>query len=914
MGVDGLRLDAVPYLYEREGTNCENLPETYAFLKKLRSYVDGRYENRMLLAEANQWPEDAVAYFGDGDGCHMAFHFPLMPRLFMALRMEDRIPVIDILEQTPSIPEPCQWALFLRNHDELTLEMVTDEERDYMYRVYAQDPQMQINLGIRRRLSPLLGNQRRRIELMNSLLFSLPGTPVLYYGDEIGMGDNVYLGDRNGVRTPMQWSADRNAGFSKANSQRLYLPIIIDPEYHYEAVNVDVQQNNPSSLLWWMKRLIVLRHGYRSFGRGTLEFLYPENRKVLTFIRRYQDERILVIANLSRFVQCAELDLSAFKGMIPVELFGHTEFPPIGDLPYFITLAPHTFFWFSIEPPRPVEVSGKIETLISQLPTLHTQRTWEEILRGKAKAELETVLPEYLRGCRWFGGKARAIRSTKILEAISVPSRSIPAFIIFVQTAYVDGDPETYILPVASAGGDRGERILRENPHSAIARIQLEEDKEDRVLYDATEESDFSKALLETIANHRSLKGRQGQLVGRPTKAFRPLANRSDAPLESSILKAEQSNTSIVFKDRFILKLFRRLDRGINPDLEVGRFLTEKGFPHIPAVAGALEYAEGRNTSMTVGVLHGLVSNQGDAWEYTLDVLANYFEQAMARGSELKDVSVPGKPFVELVGQDLDPLAREAIGAYLESARLLGQRTGELHLALSSDLENPEFAPEPFSKLYQRSVYQSMRNLSSQVFQLLRRGLDTVPEAIRGELKQLLGHEPEILRRFRSILDRKISAMRIRCHGDYHLGQVLYTGKDFVIIDFEGEPAHPLSERRLKRSPLRDVAGMLRSFHYAAYAALFVQKSSGLVRPEVVTHLDSWARFWHCWVCVTFLKAYLEVVAQAPILPQEEDELRALLDIYLLEKAIYELGYEINSRPDWVRIPLQGIEQLIGMD
>ncbi len=284
-GVDGLRLDAIPYLYEREGTNGENLPETHAFLKRLRRHVDERFADRMLLAEANQWPEDSVAYFGEGDECHMAFHFPLMPRMFMALRMEDRYPILDILAQTPDLPETAQWALFLRNHDELTLEMVTDEERDYMYRVYAADPQARINLGIRRRLAPLLGNNRRRIELMNGLLFSLPGTPVIYYGDEIGMGDNVYLGDRNGVRTPMQWSSDRNAGFSRADRQRLYLPVITDAEYHYEAVNVDAQQANPQSLLWWMRRIIALRKRHPAFGRGSLRFLHPGNRRILAFVR-----------------------------------------------------------------------------------------------------------------------------------------------------------------------------------------------------------------------------------------------------------------------------------------------------------------------------------------------------------------------------------------------------------------------------------------------------------------------------------------------------------------------------------------------------------------------------------------------------------------------------------------------------
>src|ERR1700727_3084901 len=349
LGVDGFRLDAVPYLYEREGTNCENLPETHMFLKQLREHVDKKYTDRLLLAEANQWPEDAVAYFADGSECHMAFHFPLMPRLFMAIRMEDRFPIMEILQETPAIPANCQWALFLRNHDELTLEMVTDEERDYMYRVYAHDPQASGNVRLRRRRAPPLGNDRAMIEMMNGLLFSLPGTPILYYGDEIGMGDNIYLGDRNAVRTPMQWNSDRNAGFSDANPQRLFLPVIIDPEYHSQAINVEAQTQNANSLLWWMRRLIALRQRYKAFGRGSLEILLPDNRKVFAFIRRLGDERILCVFNLSRHVQCVELDLSEFRGAVPVELSGNQEFPPIGDLPYFITLGSHGFFWFSLE-------------------------------------------------------------------------------------------------------------------------------------------------------------------------------------------------------------------------------------------------------------------------------------------------------------------------------------------------------------------------------------------------------------------------------------------------------------------------------------------------------------------------------------------------------------------------------------
>jgi len=352
MGVDGLRLDAIPYLIERDGTNCENLPETHVLLKNLRHALDAEFENRIFLAEANQWPPDVRPYFGDSDECHMAFHFPVMPRMYMALRKEDRTPMVDIMRQTPAIPEDCQWAIFLRNHDELTLEMVTDEERDYMYQEYAREARMRINVGIRRRLAPLMDNGRRQIEIMNALLMSMPGTPIIYYGDEIGMGDNVYLGDRNGVRTPMQWSTDRNAGFSDADSAALYSPVIVDPPYGFQGINVMAQERTSTSLLRWMRRLIAVRREFKAFGRGTWEPLHPDNRRVLVFLRRYKDELILCVNNLSRFAQYVELDLREFQGMVPVELYSKNAFPPIGELPYLLTMGPHNFLWFRLMAPE----------------------------------------------------------------------------------------------------------------------------------------------------------------------------------------------------------------------------------------------------------------------------------------------------------------------------------------------------------------------------------------------------------------------------------------------------------------------------------------------------------------------------------------------------------------------------------
>lgn len=889
MGVDGLRLDAVPYLYEREGTNCENLPETYAFLKRLRAHVDGKYRNRMLLAEANQWPEDAAAYLGEGDLCHIAFHFPLMPRLFMAVRMEDRFPVIDILEQTPAIPESCQWALFLRNHDELTLEMVTDEERDYMYRVYAYDSQMRINLGIRRRLSTLLGNHRNKIELMKSLLFSLPGTPVIYYGDEIGMGDNVYLGDRDGVRTPMQWSADRNAGFSRANPQRLYLPVIIDPEYCYDAINVEAQQNNSNSLLWWMKHLISLRKQFKAFGRGTLVFLYPDNHKVLSFIRSFEDECILVVANLSRFAQYVELDLSAYAGTVPVELFGRTEFPPIGEQPYFLTLGPYAFFWFALETKRAIE-----EPIETKLPVITVAGRWDAIFKGKAKSMLEEILPDYLKTRRWFGGKAKRIRSVKIKETIPVSH----AYITMVQVEYVEGDSETYTLPLTYTTGER--------PNGAFVRVQLKDGGEEGVIYDAAMDESFCEVLLNAISRRRRFKGTAGEIAALPTQAFRQIWR--DEPMEISTPNVEQSNTSVIYGERFILKIFRRIEAGINPDLEIGRFLTEKGFAHIPQVAGAIEYRRGRDEPTTLAILQGFVPNEGGAWQYTTDILSRYFEHALALTPEVRAAPPHTVPLLDLVENDFPQVISEMIDTYMEAARLLGERTAEMHIALASAPDEPDFAPEPFSMLYQRSLYQSMRSLARQVFQLLRRRLNDLPETLQEEAKGILEREGEVIERFRSITEQRIAAMRIRCHGDYRLPQVLFTGKDFVIIDFEGEPARPLSERRIKRSPLRDVAGMIRSFHYAAYSDLLMRVS---VRPEDTALLEPWADMWHQYVSGVFLRSYLNTAGRAPFLPDEREELEILLHAFILEKAVYELGYELNNRPNWAIIPIRGIKDIL---
>ncbi len=902
MGVDAFRLDAIPYLYEREGTNCENLPETHEYLRELRAHVDARYPGRMLLAEANQWPEDAIAYFGQGDECNMAFHFPLMPRLFMSIRMEDRFPILEILGQTPAIPPNCQWAIFLRNHDELTLEMVTDDERDYMYRVYAQDNQMRINLGIRRRLAPLLGNDRRKIELMNALLFSMPGTPVLYYGDEIGMGDNIYLGDRNGVRTPMQWSADRNAGFSRANPQKLYLPVIIDPEYHYEAVNVEGQQNNPHSLLWWMKRIIEQRKHYQAFGRGTLEFLTPSNRRVLAFIRAYQDEKVLVVVNLSRFPQHAGLDLSRFKGLTPVEMFGRAPFPVIGTSPYIVTLAAHSFYWFSIESRVRARVSIEGGSTDNEKPVIEVE-TLGQLAERSERSSILTLLPRFLQTRRWFLGRGRTILNIEVVDVIPIPDSA--ANLALVRVEYAEGDPDTYLMPGSLATGAEAERLLAESPDVVFARIQAR-DGQHGVLYSAAWDHKFADSLLGAITRRRRLRGRSGEIVGaHDTRVFRQVWGADRPLLEPTVLRADQRNTSIAYGNRFVLKLFRRVEPGTNPEIQISRFLSAHGFLNSPPVAGSLEYRTNGGDAMSIGILHGFVANEGTAWRYTLDSLGRFFESALTHTEPLPRTAL--LPFPPEVPEGVG----ELMGEYAEAARLMGQRTAEMHLVLASGIE-ADFAPEPFTDHYRQGLYHAFVGEAGRTLSVLEEAAPTLPKAAQVEARRVLERAEEIRARFRPVRDHRFETQRIRIHGDLNLRQVLYCGKDFVLIDFEGLPSRSYGERSIKRSALRDVCGMLRSFHYAAYAVLF-----GLVpgiaapKPESSAAFERWASFWASWAGAYFLSGYLPVAAKGGFLPSDPDELRTLLNIYLLSKALVETATELNDRPQWAIIPLRGILSIL---
>ena len=907
LGVDGLRLDAVPYLYEREGTSCENVPETHAFLKKLRQHVDENYKGRMLLGEANQWPEDAVAYFGQGlgDECHMAYHFPLMPRLFMSVRMEDRQPIVDILEQTPPIPETSQWALFLRNHDELTLEMVTDEERDYMYRMYAHLDQARLNLGIRRRLAPLMNNDRKSIELLNALLFSLPGTPVLYYGDEIGLGENIFLGDRNGVRTPMQWSPDKNAGFSRANPQSLYLPIILDPGYHYEAVNVEVQLGNPHSLLWWMRRMLALRKRWRALGEGKCEFLQTENRKVLSYILRYKNETLLVVANLSRFCQPLEMDLSAFQNMALIELFGRTEFPMITDRPYFVSLGPHSFYWFSIEP-KFARVQAPAADAPVKLPVLAVSHHWTEILEESYSFSLKEILPDYFQTQPWFKGRSRTVKLIAIKENIPVKMASgAEARLAFLEVDYLDGDVDLYSVPLAFAAGAEAEDLRQHAPQQIIAELKVSGSDQAGILYDAFGSGEFCTALLEVIRRPRRLKGARGEIEVLRMAALRKIIG--DAPsLKPSAVRNEQSNSCVAFEDKLMFKLFRRLEPGINPELEIGRFLNSHEFPYCRTVAGGLEYLGAAGVHYSLAVVHAFIPSASNAWDFTLDSIGRYYDRVVTWVAQGESAAVPLATPMQLLQPDFPAEVGETIGTYLESARLLGVRTAELHRVLASDTVNPAFAPEPSTSHHRRSVFQSMRNTASQNLRGLRQQKDLPPE-IAPLAQKVAELEPAILDSYRALANQRLAGQRLRLHGDCRLSEVLWTGKDFVFIDFEGDPTLPISERRLKRSPIRDVATMLRSFHYAAAFGLEQHIKRGSIPPENMVRFQSWLRYWNMWVSAVFLKAYFQAIAGAHIVPEEEEAVRAMLRAYLLDCMMSELGRQGKEGRERLDVPLSGV-------
>src|SRR5919106_1337192 len=806
MGVDGLRLDAIPYLVERDGTINENLPETHAVLKLIRAEIDKRFPDRMLLAEANQWPEDVLPYFGLGDECHMSFHFPVMPRMYMAIAQEDRHPIADILRQTPDIPASCQWGIFLRNHDELTLEMVTDKERDYLWNFYAADRRMRLNLGIRRRLAPLMDNDLRKIQLMNSLLLSMPGTPIVYYGDEIGMGDNIFLGDRDGVRTPMQWSPDRNAGFSRADPARLYLPPIMDPIYGFDAVNVEAQQRDPSSLLNWMKRMITVRQQHQAFGRGTLRLLYPRNRKILAYLREHDGDKILCVANLSRSAQAVELDLGEFRGHVPVEVLGRSPFPPVGELPYLLTLPGHGFYWFVLA--EEVQLPRWHEPVPEPLPdfiTLVMRDGWNALTQGQSARQFaREVLPAFLANQRWFGAKDQRITDAG-LAAWAELAVDRESYLLAEVEVRLEGDaaPQRYFLPLATTYDDQA--LTHGWPLLSFALAQVRRGAKVGALYDAMAGREFPLAALDAIRRGLELPSSDGTIRFWSTSAMNDVELPAD--VEVKRLSVEQSNSSARIGDEVVFKAYRKLAPGVQPEIEIGRFLVEEaGFTHTPPLLGAIERvaADGRTTALAAAF--GFVRNQGDGWVYTVEYLHRTLD-------ELRLVAAAEHP------ESAAP-AHEPHAFYLAQARVLGQRTAELHRAFATPTEDAAFAPEPIAHADLENWRRAVREQADAAFRALEQALPRLADEDREQAEALLARRDACYARIDGLTETGISAVKTRIHGDYHLGQVLVAQNDFYILDFEGEPARPLAERRAKSSPLKDVAGMLRSFDYAAWTAV----------------------------------------------------------------------------------------------
>ena len=894
MGVDGFRLDAIPYLCEREGPGNENLPETHALVKEIRALIDAHYRNRLLLAEANQWPEDVREYFGDGDECHMAYHFPLMPRIYMAIAQEDRHPVVEIMQQTPDIPENSQWAIFLRNHDELTLEMVTSKERDYMYRMYAADPHARLNLGIRRRLAPLMENDRDRIKLMNSLLLSMPGSPIIYYGDEIGMGDNIFLGDRNGVRTPMQWTPDRNAGFSRADPQRLYLPPIMDAMYGYEAVNVEAQSRNPYSQLNWMKRMLAVRRLSHAFGRGRLTFLNPGNRKILAYLREYGDETVLCVANLGRSAQPVELDLARFRGRVPVEMMGRTAFPPVGELPYLLTLPACGFYWFRLA--ADVEVPKWHEERLApeDMPVLVLFDGWTSFFRDrvvpwrirmaeKLRAQLETqALPRFIASQRWYAAKGEPIRRASLGDWVHWESGGQAWLIALLDVDAAPG-PSRYFAPLALAWEDVDEERVKNLAGSTVARVRQQSNV--GILADAFADEAFCRAAVEAIGANRELACTHGKLRFVATRRFAELAGGSVAKLPLGRAQMQSSNTVVTLGEQLFLKGYRQLRAGINPEFEVGRFLTEVAhFPNCVAVAGAIEYTASDGEVSTLALLQACIPNQGDGWSYTQAYLERFFEAQRA---------APEAP------------PADVHGAYLSLIATLGTRTAELHRALARRTGDPAFDPEPVTADDLEQWKQRVTGDALATLEMLEPCLDRLRPEAAGDAQALLARRQRVLECIDACPLPAEPVLKTRYHGDYHLGQVLIRSNDFVIIDFEGEPGRSLPERRMKHSPLRDVAGMLRSFDYACRSALGHAAEAGADPGR----LEPLARAWEADVRATFLGAYAEAALAGGAL----EGVRGLIELFELEKALYELRYEINSRPGWAGIALRGILSLTGI-
>lgn len=899
LGIDGIRLDAIPYLYEREGTNCENLPETHDFLRKLRKHVDDHYPGRFLLAEANQWPDETSAYFGRDDECHMCFNFPLMPRLFMAVQQEERFPIVDILQHTPAPPPTSQWAIFLRNHDELTLEMVTDEERDAMYRFYMTDPRARVNLGLRRRLAPLLRNDRRKIELMHSLLLSLPGTPVMYYGDEICMGDNIYLRDRDAVRTPMQWSSDRNGGFSRSNPQSLFLPPITDPEYHYQSVNVETEEQSPHSFLWWIRRVLRLRQRFKAFSRGEIEFLFPQNPRVLAFVRKYEDETILVVMNLSRFPQAVELDLGAYRGRTPVELFGQSRFPMIGELPYLLTVGPHGFYWFQIERARGEES----RRLPSELPIVRVAGDWTEAFRPPALERIRDGLSAYLRLQFWHLAPERTIRTVDVVDMVPLGTRDDDGStyaLVIIRVIYTAGEQCLYQFAFVAAPEARAQMILRDRPEAGAVRVRTRNPAQTWFICDATAEASFWEKLARSSAASAPVPARLGALEWRPLADMPQLDGVTPAAI-LALWRSTYSRGAVAALDKLLfLKLFRRVETGIHPEIEIGEAIASLGRPlPCPKLRGSIRYRDGHG-EIVLGAAYEFIVYERPLAELCREELRRELERVAAdRRLPAPSHDAPLDVVANAASADATPADASSAAAKPDARsfgplpqwfRELGKSLAEIHLALAGIVGRPEFAPEPFSEHYRRSLAHGFRAYTARAFATLRTYLRLHPDApAASQDLKFLSEEHRISDRVAVLWRSTTPLLRIRVHGAPTLNEVLLQGDHLQIVDWGGNPTRPLSERRIKRSPFFDLARIDRSIRIAAADSVASWLAQVGPQDDVADKVRTWLQAWYRTSTESLLESYRAAVAGRMFVPDDEQEFRAMFDSFRLEAAVEDL-------------------------
>jgi maltose alpha-D-glucosyltransferase/alpha-amylase len=896
MGIDGFRLDAIPYLFEREGTNGENLPETHEYLKKLRKHVDENYDNVLFLAEANMWPEDSASYFGDDDECHMNYHFPLMPRLYMSVKLEDRHPITDIFDQTPEIPANCQWATFLRNHDELTLEMVTEEERDFMNNVYAEDKTARINVGIRRRLAPLMENDLEKIKLLNVLLMSLPGTPVLYYGDEIGMGDNIYLKDRDGVRTPMQWNSNENAGFSEANPHSLYMPVIRDTEYSYRWVNVKRQQQNPNSLLNWTKKLLAKRKNFQVFGRGTINWIKPENGRILAFTREYGEEKVVVVINLSRHPQSAQLDLSEFEGSRVQEAFGRTYFNDVGRDLYQVTLAGHGYYWLQIESANRGGID-KRDLINAQLVTGKLENFFS---KGNLRTLEKTVLPAYLHSASWVGARAEQLEHVKILDYRMQTNGERHFCWLLMELSYLEGQPELVQLPLAFHNSR--EEVDYAAREEVLGMVEVGD--KIIVVLDALYDEEYRRGLVAGLKDFGELKGVDFIAHDSITSIGAQDANFVHSGTEYMSLQSRDYN----------IKFYRRVDAEIVPDLEVKNLLTSRGYKNAPKVVGTLHFSPRKSMHATLCIFEKRYESNGNAWDYVLNNVQRFAEDVINRlqqpslhapHAKPNEVSVTDK----VMYSDMPETIQEILGSlFITKLADLGRTLASYHLIVKDGSEK-NFKKEALSLHYQRSVYAGLKGDVRATLDLLKRSLSELDEDTTKLAEAVIAQEEHVHELLKRVFAHKIEADKIRIHGDFTLMQVALADENFIIQNFDGDPDRSYSQRRLRRSPAKDIANLMRSISYAC--GLVYEDLAPGVREETADHLKDWLRTANRYLSAEFLTAYRKATDGTRLLPDDETDLEVLIDTFRIEKVLQELRYDLHYRTNQAKVPLRGLLELL---